>query len=146
MDATVHIEYCYCKEKITFASLFIYSSPAFLSREPAASCRSCRRFQRNLGWWNTVWNTYSEKRFKQTLRVSRGTFQFILNRIRHDLERDVVCEDPIPPGHPKTQTMQTADCRLQTVQTMQTAQTMQTKYFFLKLDSLFSVLQLQNSV
>ena len=59
--------------------------------------RSCRRFQRNLGWWNTVWNTYSEKRFKQTLRVSRGTFQFILNQIRHDLERDVVCEDPIPP-------------------------------------------------
>ena len=43
-----------------------------------------------------VWNTYSEKRFKQTLRVSRGTFQFILNRIRHDLERVVVCEDPIP--------------------------------------------------
>ena len=33
-------------------------------------------------------------------------------------------------GHPKTQTMQTADCRLQTVQTMQTAQTVQTEYFF----------------
>ena len=49
-------------------------------------------------------------------------------------------------GHPKTQTMQTADCRLQTVQTMQTAQTMQTEYFFLTLDSPFSVLQLQNSV
>jgi len=30
-------------------------------------------------------------------------------------------------GHPKTQTMQTADCGLQTVQTMQT---MQTEYFF----------------
>ena len=67
------------------------------SQQQAAVLRSCRRFQRNLGWWNTVWNTYSEKRFKQTLRVSRGTFQFILNRIRHDLERDVVCEDPIPP-------------------------------------------------
>ena len=39
-----------------------------------------------------------------------------------------------------------ADCRLQTVQTMQTAQTMQTEYFFRTLDSLFSVLQLQNSV
>ena len=28
MDATVHIDYkyCYCKEKITFASVFIYSS------------------------------------------------------------------------------------------------------------------------
>ena len=45
----------------------------------------------------TQFGTPSEKRFKQTLRVSRGTFQFILNRIRHDLERDVVCEDPIPP-------------------------------------------------
>ena len=39
-------------------------------------------------------------------------------------------------GHPKTQTMQTADCRLQTVQTMQTVQTVQTEYFFLTLDSL----------
>jgi len=29
-------------------------------------------------------------------------------------------------GHPKTQTMQTADCRLRTVQTMQTVQTVQT--------------------
>ena len=32
------------------------------------------------------------------------------------------------------------------MQVMQTVQTMQTEYFFLKLDSLFSVLQLQNSV
>ena len=34
-------------------------------------------------------------------------------------------------------------CRLQTVQT---AQSMQTEYFFLTLDSLFSVLQLENNV
>ena len=61
------------------------------SQQQVAVLPSCRRFQRNLGWWNTVWNTYSEK------RVSRQTFQFILNRIRHELERDVVCEDPIPP-------------------------------------------------
>ena len=39
----------YCKEKITFAAVL----------------RSYRHFQRNLSWWNTVWNTYSEKRFKQ---------------------------------------------------------------------------------
>ena len=39
-----------------------------------------------------VWNTYSERRFKRTFRVSKETFQ-----IRHDLERDIVCEDPIPP-------------------------------------------------
>ena len=61
------------------------------------SFNESQRFQRKLGWWNTVCNTNSEKRFKKTLCVSRGTFQFILNRIRHDLERDVVCEDPIPP-------------------------------------------------
>ena len=83
--------------------LFQVSSFIFLlvsfheSQQKAAVLPSCRRYQRNLGWWNTVWNTYSEKRFKQILRVSRGTFQSILNRIRHDLERDVVCEDPIPP-------------------------------------------------
>ena len=38
MDATVHNEYRYCKEKITFASVFFYSFPGFLSQEPAASC------------------------------------------------------------------------------------------------------------
>ena len=49
-------------------------------------------------------------------------------------------------GHSKTQTMQTADCRLQTVQTMQTVQTVQPEYFFSTLGSLFSVQQFQNSV
>ena len=41
-----------------------------------------------------------------------------------------------------------ADCRLQTadtVQTMQTVQTVHTEYFFLTLDSLFSVMQLPSS-
>ena len=57
--------------------------------------RSCRRLGRNMGWFNCVWNTYSEERFKKTFRVSRGTFQFILSRIRHVLQRDTVNEDPI---------------------------------------------------
>ena len=35
---------------------------------------------------------------------------------------------PFRSGHSKTQTMQTADCKLQTVQTVQTVQT---EYFFL---------------
>ena len=39
-----------------------------------------------------------------------------------------------------------ADCRLQTVQTLQIVQTVQTEWFFLTLDSLFSVFQLQSSV
>lgn len=59
--------------------------------------RSCRRLVRNSGWWDLVWNSYSDERFKKTFRVSRNTFNFILNRIRHDLERETVNEDPISP-------------------------------------------------
>ena len=51
----------------------------YASQHQVPVLRLCQCFQRNLGWWNTVWNTCSEKQFKQTLRVSRGTFQFILN-------------------------------------------------------------------
>ena len=59
--------------------------------------RSCRRVSRNTGWWLNVWNTYSDARFKKLLRVSKGTFLFILGQIRHDLVRDTVCEEPISP-------------------------------------------------
>ena len=59
--------------------------------------RSCRRLPRNTGWWNLIWNTYSNARFKKTLRVSRETFAFILSRIRHALERKSVVEEPILP-------------------------------------------------
>ena len=59
--------------------------------------RSCRRLIQNCGWWDLVWNSYSDERFKKTFRVSRNTFNFILNRIRHDLERETVNEDPISP-------------------------------------------------
>ena len=59
--------------------------------------RSCRRLERNNGWFNLVWSTYSEQRFKKTFRVSRETFSFILARIRHALERDTVNEEPISP-------------------------------------------------
>lgn len=70
-----------------------------LSQENVSSeySRSCRRFGRNMGWFNCVWNTYSEERFKKTFRISRGTFHFILNRIRHVLQRVTVTEEPISP-------------------------------------------------
>ncbi|RMX59773.1 hypothetical protein pdam_00015357 [Pocillopora damicornis] len=42
--------------------------------------RSCRRLKRNTGWWEKVCNTFSDARFKKTFRVSRETFNFILNR------------------------------------------------------------------
>ena len=44
-----------------------------------------------------VWNTYDDDRFKKTLRVSRETFNFVLARIRHKLQRENLCEEPIPP-------------------------------------------------
>ena len=59
--------------------------------------RSCHRLARNTGWWNIIWQTYSNARFNKTFRVSRGTFTFILSRIRHVLERESVVEEPIPP-------------------------------------------------
>ena len=59
--------------------------------------RSCRRLIRNEGWWNKVWNTYSDARFKKTLRVSRATFQFILSHVGHVLQRQTVTEEPISP-------------------------------------------------
>ena len=59
--------------------------------------RSCRRFARNRGWWRVVWLTYSSRRFKQTFRVSRDTFTYILDRIKHVLERKTVVEEPVPP-------------------------------------------------
>ena len=58
--------------------------------------RSCRRLLRaNTGWWKMVWESYSDKRFKQTLRVNRSTFNIILSHIRHRLERETVTEEPI---------------------------------------------------
>ena len=59
--------------------------------------RFCRRLPRNYGWWQVVWNTYPDCRFKKTFRVSKETFSFILSKIRHRLERETLCEEPISP-------------------------------------------------
>ncbi|CAH3121981.1 unnamed protein product [Porites lobata] len=50
----------------------------------AVLSRSCRRFQRN-------------KRFKETFRISRSTFMFLLGRIRHLIAKDTITEEPISP-------------------------------------------------
>ena len=44
-----------------------------------------------------MWDSYSDQRFKKTFRVSKNTFNFMLSRIRHDLERQTINEDPISP-------------------------------------------------
>mgnify|MGYP000025959939 FL=1 len=59
--------------------------------------RSCRRLLRNTGWWENVWNNYSEARFKKTFRISRASFRYILDRIEPILARQTVTEDPISP-------------------------------------------------
>ena len=69
-----------------------------ISAEKSVAVRLCERLQRNNGWFDLVWNTYSETRFKKTFRASKATFNFILSRIEHDLQRDTVAEDPIPPA------------------------------------------------
>ena len=59
------------------------------------SIRSCRWLNRNTGWWDKAWNNYSEARFKKTFRVSRSTFNFILNRIEPFITKQTVTEEPI---------------------------------------------------
>lgn len=59
--------------------------------------RSCRRHCRNMGWWDLVWRTYDDTRFKKTFRVSRQTFNYILDNIRMDITKDIMSETPISP-------------------------------------------------
>ena len=59
--------------------------------------RSCRRYRRNMGFWEMAWKTYNDSRFKKTFRVSRRTFEYILQNIRHDILKEVVTELPISP-------------------------------------------------
>ena len=68
------------------------------SREARRRQRSCRRLPRNAGWWDNVKDHYSNARFKKTFRISRETFSFILERIKHDIEKKSLTEEPIPRG------------------------------------------------
>ena len=56
-------------------SLFILLLVSFHeSQQQAAVLRSCLRFQRNLCWWNTVWNTYSENDLNKLYVFQGGPF------------------------------------------------------------------------
>ena len=59
--------------------------------------RSGRRLRRNGGWWELVWTTYSDERFKKTFCVSKSTFQCILERLYASLKKETVMEEPISP-------------------------------------------------
>ena len=83
---------------LSLESLLLAAMFSVVNNEPSRTqIRSCRRLPRNTGWWEKVWFTYDNNRFKQTLRVSRSTFDLILARIRPHLEKQTLTEDPISP-------------------------------------------------
>ena len=60
-----------------------------------------RRFRRltrnNMFWWESVWNSYFDDRFKQIFRLSRSTFTFVLSNIRHKLVKEYVAAEAMSP-------------------------------------------------
>lgn len=71
-----------------FATMILFSLRSTVTRLK----RSCTRLERNYGWWEMVWTTYDNNRFKKTFRVTKETFLFNLQRIRKKLERENFCE------------------------------------------------------
>ena len=90
------------KRRQLMLQLCFLTTLLILSRNNATNnvrFRSCRRLQRReIDWFDHVWNTYSNARFKKTFRVSKDTFLYILGKIEHDLQRQTVAEDPISPA------------------------------------------------
>ena len=63
-----------------------FLSALLISSEKTTADRPCRRLPRNKGWFEEVWNTYTDQRFKKTFRVSKATFNFIIGRMQHDCD------------------------------------------------------------
>ena len=86
---------------LALSTLLLCSSAKIATKIPRV--RSCRRKTRRIGWWEPVWNTYSDKRFKKTFRLSKATFSYILHEIHADIQRQRpgrwgFIEDPISPA------------------------------------------------
>ena len=58
--------------------------------------RRVRRFEGNCVWFQKVWNTYNEERFK-CFRISRESFNFFLNWIGCHLTHNTTDEEPVLP-------------------------------------------------
>ena len=69
---------------LALISLILYSLMKVATRMPRI--RTCRRKLRRTGWWESVWNSYSERRFKKIFRISKATFSYILGRIKADIQ------------------------------------------------------------
>ena len=71
---------------MAFAGLFLFSR---LQGNTVSRFRSCRRLARNHGWWENVWSSYSNRRFKNSFRVSKKTFAYTLKHMGTDLEQKI---------------------------------------------------------
>lgn len=79
--------------------LSIFGKNGVLENRRRRLCRRVRRrrLQRNGGRWNLVWNTYSEKRFKRTFRVTRDTFKYILTKSLILCRKKTITEGHVTP-------------------------------------------------
>ena len=59
------------RTKLMKAQMLLIMSLMTIPDPRNSICRSVRRNVRNTGWWQLVWNTYNDKRFKETFRVTR---------------------------------------------------------------------------
>ena len=84
------------RQKLLLSGLFSFLFAANLEFGPKYISRSCRRLPRNGGWWQHVWTTYDNNRFKANFRVSRATFVYILTQIRSKIDKFPLTEDPLP--------------------------------------------------
>ena len=82
---------------VLLALLNCHSNQVAIYSQPSSRVRTCRRFLRNGGWWNTVWDTYSVERFKYTFRTSRKTFTYILSFVSDKLQKEFITEEPLSP-------------------------------------------------
>ena len=87
MQLTVH--YLFARRRhllsVCLISLLMQKEEEVITQLPRR--RSCRRLVRNTGWWENVWNNYSEARFKKTFRISRASFRYVLDRTEPILAR-----------------------------------------------------------
>ena len=88
------------KKQTTFLKLLILIKPKInlLETFPQKKMGRARRFQRNkVNWWTTVSKTQAEETFKQTLRVSKAAFYYVLSKIQNRIRKEFAVEASFNP-------------------------------------------------
>lgn len=66
-------------------------------KQKAKQNRHVGRFNWNCGWFQEIWNTVNDERFKSRFRLLRENFNTILNRVGHHQTHDITAEEPMLP-------------------------------------------------